>query len=367
MNKPDLQATAPAPTNSDRMYAAIRVVAPIGFWAHVGFIPLFLLLGVPLMALFNVGSVLCWTGAWWFNRRGGRTIAMSLIALEVMLHAVFAVMLIGWDSGFHYYMIPVLPFLLLDDRSNSRLIVGSSVMVPLIYLGLWLAAPGGAPAGINQALYRWLPAMNILIPMSTLGVMTAYFRIASVRTERDMEGLAMTDTLTNLPNRRRMWGLLQEHASRGRFTVLIADIDHFKGINDSLGHEAGDRALRTVATRLAVELRHTDVLARWGGEEFLVLLPDTSVDKATEIANRLRRAVSSEPIRYEGTTNHVTVTLGVAEHVDGMPLDACLRAADAALYKGKETGRDRVIVGRPEPDRRSSTPAARGSSLDAAR
>jgi diguanylate cyclase (GGDEF)-like protein len=339
------------------MYAAIRVVAPIGFWAHAGFIPLFYLMGVPLMALFNVGSVLCWAAAGWFNRRGRRTTAMLLIAFEVALHAVCAVLLIGWDSGFHYYLIPVLPFLLFDDRSNSNLIVVASVMVPLIYLGLWFAAPVGPPGEIDAAFYRWLPAVNILIPMSTLGVMTAYFRIASVRVERDMEGLAMSDALTGLPNRRCMWQLLQKHG-RGEFSLLLADIDHFKAINDSLGHDAGDRVLRAVTTRLSEELRHTDVLARWGGEEFLLLLPATSGAKAIEIAERLRHAVSSEPVRYEDTKTHLTITLGLAEHIPDAPLDATLRAADAALYRGKEAGRDRVVAGTLATERRSSVPSS---------
>jgi diguanylate cyclase (GGDEF)-like protein len=123
--------------------------------------------------------------------------------------------------------------------------------------------------------------------------------------------------------------------------VLMLDIDHFKQVNDSFGHIAGDAILRQVAGRLSKSMRPTDVLARYGGEEFIILLPRTAIREAEQIAQRIWQAVSEMPFSFENTLIRVTVSIGVAGlSKDIQDLDTITRCADEALYQAKQAGRN---------------------------
>ncbi|HRZ65945.1 MAG TPA: histidine kinase N-terminal 7TM domain-containing protein [Spirochaetia bacterium] len=164
--------------------------------------------------------------------------------------------------------------------------------------------------------------------------------------------LAGTDELTGLCNRRRFFEEAARefaHASReGRsLGVAILDIDHFKAVNDSYGHAAGDEALRAVAARLSKVLREADILCRYGGEEFAVLFPGADPAAALRAAERLRLAIGSAPILWEGKELRVTSSAGVYAAPPGREsgLDDFIERADAALYAAKEAGRDRSVLG----------------------
>jgi two-component system, cell cycle response regulator len=169
------------------------------------------------------------------------------------------------------------------------------------------------------------------------------------RRNAELEELSRTDPLTGLANRRH----LQEHLTitaaiarrhDGSMSVLMIDVDHFKRVNDTYGHEVGDTVLREIAIRMGAACRTEDLLGRWGGEEFLLVAPATDVDGAAEVGERVRAAVSSSPIDVPGGGGvTVTVSIGAAEgHGE---IDELLRVADTALYAAKAGGRDRLVRG----------------------
>jgi diguanylate cyclase (GGDEF)-like protein len=157
-----------------------------------------------------------------------------------------------------------------------------------------------------------------------------------------------TDTLTGLLNRRGFlaaWEADRARASRsGRpSTLVLADLDRFKEVNDSAGHLVGDALLQRVAAAFAEILRAQDVAARWGGEEFIFLLPETALAGGIEVAEKLRRTLADRQFECEGTAAiRITASFGVAEHVPGERLERTVAAADAALYRAKDAGRNRV-------------------------
>jgi diguanylate cyclase (GGDEF)-like protein len=161
--------------------------------------------------------------------------------------------------------------------------------------------------------------------------------------------LSETDELTGLYNRRgfaivvdRLFAQAERY--KRPLSVMILDMDRFKGVNDSYGHESGDRMLRLVAKCIETELRHTDVLARWGGDEFVALLPEATADSAAEVAVRIREAVSATPLETGGNTIPGSVSIGIASFPkDGQSLDAILARADRAMYVAKQRGRDGVV------------------------
>jgi diguanylate cyclase (GGDEF)-like protein len=169
---------------------------------------------------------------------------------------------------------------------------------------------------------------------------------------------AITDELTGLVNRRRFLDALRSEITKGqrlggRLSVVLTDLDDFKLINDSFGHHAGDEVLLAFADLLRAHGRGVDVAARLGGEEFAILLPETGVEGASVVAERLRHSLSDRRIRI-GEKKEVTVTasFGVAEHEEGQSVDELLRAADSALYRAKELGKNRVEGAVEQPDSR---------------
>ncbi len=164
--------------------------------------------------------------------------------------------------------------------------------------------------------------------------------------------LAVTDQLTGLHNRRYMTGqlgALVNRAARGGDPVsaLMIDIDHFKKINDGFGHDIGDEVLREFAVRLASNVRAIDLPCRYGGEEFVVIMPGTRLEDAEKIAERIRRHVAGSPFRVSGGAESLTVTIsiGVAATVgEGDNAEALLKRADEAMYMAKSTGRNAVMV-----------------------
>ncbi len=172
---------------------------------------------------------------------------------------------------------------------------------------------------------------------------------------RALKQQAMHDQLTELWNRRAVHDFLTQELSRASregapTSIVLADIDHFKLVNDTFGHAVGDSVLRQVAERLKMELRDYDRIGRYGGEEFLVVLPGCTRDDAARQAERIRAAVSRTAFAVGGVTLAVTMSAGVAVDEGGGPadLDTLLHRSDVALYRAKRSGRNRVEVFTPD-------------------
>jgi diguanylate cyclase (GGDEF)-like protein len=180
--------------------------------------------------------------------------------------------------------------------------------------------------------------------------------------------LAETDDLTGLFNTRgfaiaanRLFGQAQRYGRQA--SVLMIDCDNLKTVNDTHGHEAGSRLLRQVANAVQVELRATDVPARYGGDEFIVLLPETPPKGAADVAERIRLAIAARPLAINGENVVASVSIGFASYPeDGRTLDALAARADRALYQAKQQGRNRVVRYSPEEPSRALAPNTRRSA-----
>jgi diguanylate cyclase (GGDEF)-like protein len=210
----------------------------------------------------------------------------------------------------------------------------------------------------QATLFASLEGPRVWLPWALFGAfcaasIVAAYLLVRLRAVSQMHArLARVDRLTGLPNRLH----LEEHMSRmvsaagrhGRpFSVFMADVDHFKRVNDTYGHNTGDEVLRALAERMAKALRAEDMLGRWGGEEFLALLPNTTVEGAYAVANRVRTMASGEPIvTSTGEQLRVTISIGCATVQDARD-NSYVERADEALYKAKEEGRNRVVSSAP--------------------
>jgi two-component system, cell cycle response regulator len=164
----------------------------------------------------------------------------------------------------------------------------------------------------------------------------------------DLDRMSRTDVLTGLYNRRHLdEELMRQHSHASRhhdpLCVLLLDIDHFKRVNDSYGHSAGDLVLRGFADRLRAELRVGDIVGRWGGEEFLVIMPRTTLTGGFDVAERLRAAIAAQPMAAGDVDIDVSVSGGCASGI-GHSVDALLQIADSCLYRAKASGRNKIIT-----------------------
>ncbi|MBT3314485.1 MAG: diguanylate cyclase, partial [Anaerolineae bacterium] len=172
------------------------------------------------------------------------------------------------------------------------------------------------------------------------------------RAEAKLQELATTDPLTEIYNRRHFFDLTEKELRRSKrsstpISLIMFDIDHFKDVNDTYGHLTGDQVLVNLAKLCQKNIRHVDILGRFGGEEFVILMPDANRDSAKETAERLRQLIANKPIATSGEINiSVTISIGIANWVAKSPVDTntLLDQADQALYHAKETGRNQTII-----------------------
>ncbi|HKP77211.1 MAG TPA: GGDEF domain-containing protein, partial [Longimicrobiaceae bacterium] len=198
----------------------------------------------------------------------------------------------------------------------------------------------------DGARIRSLQTAVIALTLAIIASLVALF-IRHVMHARRLRTMAMTDELTRIPNRRALLQIADARVAAARqgarpLSVLALDVDHFKRINDSFGHEVGDRVLARVAEVCRGALRRDDVIGRTGGEEFVVVMPGADARVAVEVAERLRAAVEREPWAGVADALRVTVSVGAAEWSPGDDFAAVARRADDSLYRAKELGRNRT-------------------------
>ena len=225
--------------------------------------------------------------------------------------------------------LPILT--LVDDADKDKLIKGMDI-------------------GINDYVMRPIDANELIVRTRTQILRKQYQDRLRHNFHRSME-LAVTDSLTGLYNRRYMSNHLDAMLQRAKMDykpvcVMIMDIDFFKRVNDTHGHDVGDEVIREFSARIGASVRGIDLSCRYGGEEFVVVMPDTDLSVASTVSERLRRQISEKPFSVnKGALNlDLTCSIGVTVSREGENSESLLKRADEALYKAKRDGRNRVVV-----------------------
>jgi diguanylate cyclase (GGDEF)-like protein len=274
----------------------------------------------------------------------GRRASIGALAFIAALQAGIVLHALQWgDAG----VLVVLPaFVLIPLMFSPVLLLGWDFAAAAV---LAVAGPLALSAlSTPPAVERFGLVLSMFIAIST-SLVTNLFALRSQKKsfllERQLRAFAEMDELTQLPRRRRTLELGRRILLRAErlgqpFSVLYIDADHFKSVNDRFGHDAGDRALRLIAHQLQNNMRPSDVASRFGGEEFVLLLPNTDQLDAALVAERLRKCI--EDMRQFEVT--LTISVGIAQHVHGEQIERVIRRADAALLDAKGRGRNRVVI-----------------------
>lgn len=317
----------------------------------VAFFFIFHYLGSPILAWINVFSVPMYAIAWWALKTRRNVLALTLIWIEVLIHATLGSLLIGWEAGFYYYLLMFIPALIAGNRSFRRA-AGEVLFLWLFYIVLYMATRLVEPlqpiaAGALQGIYLF----NLSVVFGMFSYLSLYYMRTVKQAHASLRYMATIDPLTRLYNRRHVAELANREilgngvcSNGAELAFLLMDIDHFKQINDHYGHDCGDQVLSEVSQLLTVTLRDKDYLGRWGGEEFLAVLPDADARQALQVAERVRQVVAGHDWSRYCLDTPVTLSIGVSQHRAGEALSEAVARADAALYAGKHGGRNRVEV-----------------------
>ncbi|MBR9866837.1 MAG: GGDEF domain-containing protein [Oceanospirillales bacterium] len=333
----------------------ILFIAPIAALVHFLLIPFFYYTGVAVLAILNVFSVLIWVYGIWLSKHNRINLAIQLFSCEVLLHSVVVSYYVGPDPGFQYYLWAMSSFAVMDTGSSRFRVFISAVMLVLIFalLNVGLFEPA-----YELTLSEYLPYIK-LANMVIAGILSIFaimiMRGFHLRQQAELKELATLDSLTGLINRRQGRVLLKQAyllALRNRhpLTVVMADIDCFKQINDRYGHSVGDTVLCQVAKTLQSSIRKSDVLIRWGGEEFLILLSDASDLDAEKLLAKVSPRLEQLYADDEILESPVTLSFGIAQWHPDESIEQTIIYADNALYISKQKGRNRIT--------RAETPAA---------
>jgi len=265
----------------------------------------------------------------------------------------FDVYYLGWDSGIQHFLFMLILFNLIFTYMSKKMQCWVAVILCVMRLILYfyckthtkIVEIKGAPDMILQVV----TTVFVFILLFVCGVMLSK---DSQQMERklkkyneELEMAANTDTLTRLWNRHYLMRYMEKKLQEpiGFLSIAIGDIDYFKKVNDTYGHECGDEVLRTLARIIEKEMEGSGVTARWGGEEFIFVFEEANGDDAKIKLSRVQDAIRKAVIKYEDLELKITMTFGLVEYDPRLKLHENIKVADDRLYIGKEAGRDRII------------------------
>jgi len=298
--------------------------------------------------LLGTGTVVGLNQLWFAYRRQLELYRWVFISAIFCLFFFLAISGIEAGSGVLWlYAYPPLIFYITNFRMATI----------ISFVGLALVFMGTLPFGPFrlQHDYTWNFKLMFMITLSfellfcwVLDLSRRRTRSKLIQVVQELDFAARHDGLTELDNRREGQHQLELAYERQRltgqpFSALLVDVDHFKLLNDNHGHDAGDQVLKKLSGILLATCRKTDQVARWGGEEFLVLLPDTTEREAMMMAERIREAVASGEFEYEGKSLKVTLSIGLADSRECSNRNDLLRVADRRLYRAKTHGRNQTV------------------------
>lgn len=275
-----------------------------------------------------------------------RTVTPWQIGLETIVMIIF----ITWVLVFTGRLdSPLLNLYLLVVVTSALALGKTATAIEIAIIAgcyLWL----GAPKRHNTAVHFTAEIVAHLAPMLLVAYITTMLSTDMRRVLVRIKQLAETDELTGLLNMRAFSGIadrLSKQATRYQrpFAVLMIDSDSLKSVNDRFGHECGNRLLRLAVQCIQSQLRDTDIVARYGGDEFVVMLPETTCNHAMSVAARIRQTIESTPLMVDGNRVQTTVSIGLAAYPDhGDALQDVMEKADQAMYASKTGGRNRLTI-----------------------
>lgn len=320
------------------------------FVAHILLIPIFFLLGNSYVLASDLIAVVLDLFCLRLIKKDFIRMSSLIWVLEITVLSSICAFVFGWGQGHYYYLFSLIPVVFFSRWPQFlRIIISAFLFSVTLYLYYYTHMYPPITV-LTPFMATFMYVFNVTVNFIGLAYASYYYRQYSERLEQKLQKLANTDDLTGIRNRRcfeRTAKSQLEHY-RGHETqcaLIYFDLDHFKRINDTYGHAAGDRALKAVSDACQQVLRKEDLFARIGGEEFAVLLVNTTHTEAAQVAERLRKCIASCSLVLEdGTQLYLSASVGLAApQTDDDKLSQLMAHSDLALYQAKRGGRNQVV------------------------
>lgn len=333
---------------------------------HVIYLFFFYRIGLVSMAFYNV---LCISGYLFFSAEAykGNKIKgfFYYTLLEIPIHASLATIYVGWNFRFMLIMMTsitiIFYFIMFIEGFKHPIVFTTTVSIIyfIIYVGIrvyssympYLYKSYKSSEDIETFFTyfnTFIAFIGLIFFNVLLSIEYSYVKKRLVNENSKLDNYATYDPLTNLLNRRSTDAKLKylfdaHYHDEDAFSIIMCDIDKFKSVNDTYGHDAGDYVLKEVAWILKDTVRDGDVVGRWGGEEFLIIVNNNKANAAI-LAERIRSQVEAHTYTYKNNTLNITLTLGVSSYHANTDINSLVKSADQKLYRGKQNGRNQVVA-----------------------
>lgn len=280
-------------------------------------------------------------------RRGRINVSLLLFVSAITAHTSLAIIVFGGSSSLSMFFISMYALVFFSHWKMVYKIL-SGIVILFITVGLSIYTLYAAPmTPLSQGQLVYWNCSNLVLNFFIVGYGIYYFSLIVNSTEKKLKYDAEHDVLTGVLNRNAIMRILISNIvmkKTSMISVIMCDLDHFKAVNDTYGHLAGDEVLKSISRIIGTGLREVDSLGRFGGEEFIIILPGCQLSSALGVAERIRRLIESAEIPTSSGDLKVTVSLGVASLWGGREEDTgrLIESADIALYRAKNGGRNRV-------------------------
>jgi diguanylate cyclase (GGDEF)-like protein len=334
---------------NNRLYSILKKVCFLGAVIHILFIFFFLSIGSLWLSVLNVFSVIIWLIAMYQNQSGRYILATLIASIETIVHAALATHFLGLSMGFHYFLWPVALLIMVSNLFSTKksMFMGFSVIV--LYGVLNVYAKDITYQYAFPAITDFMLLTNTALAALGFVVVMMSSQDNNTKNEKRLYEIANKDGLTGAFNRQFVYQLMKQTFSERRnlksldYTLVLTDIDNFKEINESVGHVVGDEVIKAVSAYLVTAVRETDIVARWGGEQFLIILMNIEPDNSQLLIEKIRKNVRYQIITEGLSDRLTTLSFGVAKAKDDEKFEDTIKRADLSMYKAKKLGKDRII------------------------
>lgn len=328
-----------------RKYIMITAAGSLTMLIHCVLACVFFASDIYTLALLNVGSVLVWCGGLYLNAKGQHDVAVYLFCTELAIHSICTTAFLGTAFGFQHYLWGISALAILSIRLSICYSIAYSLIHIFIFALLYTLFSPVEYTNPYLHFAPWVHFSNILISGALLTSSIATVRYIAELEKQRLSTLARVDHLTGLSNRHYAYQVAHQKIKEAQKTknnlcFVLGDIDHFKKINDTFGHQEGDRVLKQVSTLLRELFRKEDLVARWGGEEFLFIIPQSNEYVTLRRIQEAGKRINQEITIPHATHHLISMSFGITCWKHGKSLDDCLELADQALYHSKQNGRN---------------------------
>ena len=339
-------------SNNHSIMQAYTHIICLAFACHALFCLVFLQQQVYGMMCYNIGSAIFYIIAYMLVKKTAFRLATLLVHMEIMLFVTVSTVYLGWNSGFPLYLVALASLLYFNPFAKRYVTYCFSSLEAILFFGLKIYCMNSQPIiRLGEHSKLFFDFLNTLFCFIVIIGGAFIAKVSSDTTEEkllkkndSLQHQADHDPLTGLSTRAYLTRQFTKTVSTGvPFSIVMCDLDDFKKMNDTYGHNCGDYILKGISAVIKETCPANTTITRWGGEEFIIMLYDYSIRESRNLVERIRKNLEAKDFIYETNHLHVTMTFGISTSMETTIMQDLIELADKRLYYGKRHGKNQVV------------------------